>query len=167
VIVMGLSMGGTLALRLAEQHGDRVAGVVLVNASVHSEDRRLRYLPILKRISPSVRAIGNDIKRPGADELAYGRTPLRALDSLRDLWRLTVCDLGQVTQPVLLFRSAEDHVVEPSNAARILAGIGSTDVEERICANSHHVATLDYDDQAIFAASVAFSRRIAVTRTAG
>jgi carboxylesterase len=86
---------------------------------------------------------------------------------VRDLWRLTLADLGQVTQPVLLFRSAEDHVVEPSNAVRILAGIGSTDVEERICPDSYHVATLDHDDQAIFAASVAFSRRIAVTRTAG
>ena len=28
---MGLSMGGTLALRLAEEHGDEVAGLVLVN----------------------------------------------------------------------------------------------------------------------------------------
>ena len=38
VVVMGLSMGGTLALRLAEQHGDAVDGLVLVNPSVHTEN---------------------------------------------------------------------------------------------------------------------------------
>jgi carboxylesterase len=167
VIVMGLSMGGTLALRLAEQHREEVDGLVLVNASVHSEDRRLRYLPILKRIRPSVAAIGNDVKREGSTELAYTRTPLHALDSLRELWRLTVADLGRIDQPVLLFRSAEDHVVEASNAARILDGISSTDVEERICPDSYHVATLDHDDHAIFEGSLGFSRRIAVARTAG
>ena len=42
VFVMGLSMGATLALRLAEQRPDEVAGLVLVNASVTSQDRRLR-----------------------------------------------------------------------------------------------------------------------------
>src|SRR6476646_5499568 len=34
VFVMGLSMGGTLALRLAQQRGDDVAGVVVVNPSL-------------------------------------------------------------------------------------------------------------------------------------
>ena len=29
--MVGLSMGGTLALRLAEEHGDEIAGLVLVN----------------------------------------------------------------------------------------------------------------------------------------
>ena len=33
VFVMGLSMGGSLTLRLAEQHGDRISGIVLVNAA--------------------------------------------------------------------------------------------------------------------------------------
>jgi carboxylesterase len=33
VFVMGLSMGGTLALRLAEEKGDDLAGVVTVNAA--------------------------------------------------------------------------------------------------------------------------------------
>jgi carboxylesterase len=164
---MGLSMGGTLALRLAEQHVEAVDGLVLVNPSVHTESRAARYLPVLKRVVPSVRAIGNDVARAGVTELAYGRTPLRALHSLTELWSLTVADLDRVRVPVLLFRSAVDHVVEASNSARILAGIASTDVEERVLTDSFHVATLDHDAPAIFEGSLAFTRRIASARTAG
>ena len=167
VVVMGLSMGGTLALRLAEQHPDLVDGLVLVNPSVHTENPVARFLPVLKRVVPTMKAISNDVARTGVTELAYGRTPLRALHSLTELWSLTVADLGRVVAPVLLFRSAVDHVVEASNSARILAGIGSTDVEERVLANSFHVATLDHDAAAIFDGSLAFARRVASFRTAG
>ena len=167
VVAMGLSMGGTLALRLAEQHADSVDGLVLVNPSVHTENLAARYLPVLKRVRPSVKAIGNDVARTGVTELAYARTPLRALHSLTELWALTTADLGRVVAPVLLFRSAVDHVVEASNSARILAAIGSTDVEERVLADSFHVATLDHDAQAIFDGSLAFARRVASFRTAG
>ena len=167
VVVMGLSMGGTLALRLAEQHGDDVDGLVLVNPSVHTENFTARYLPVLKRVVPSLKAIGNDVAMAGVTELAYTRTPLRALHSLTELWALTVADLDRVSAPVLIFRSAVDHVVEASNGARILAGIGSTDVEERVLVDSFHVATLDHDAPAIFDGSLDFARRVASSRTAG
>lgn len=167
VVVLGLSMGGTLALRLAEQHPDAVDGLVLVNPSVHTENAVARYLPVLKRVLPSVKAIGNDIARSGVTELAYPRTPLRALHSLTELWSLTRSDLGRVVAPVLLYRSAVDHVVEASNSALVLAGIASTDVEERVLAESFHVATLDHDAEAIFTGSLAFARRVAASRRAG
>jgi carboxylesterase len=164
---MGLSMGGTLALRLAEQHGDLVDGLVLVNPSVHTENPTARFLPVLKRFVPSMKAISNDVARTGVTELAYARTPLRALHSVTELWALTVADLARVVAPVLLFRSAVDHVVEASNSARILAGVSSTDVEERVLADSFHVATLDHDAATIFEGSLAFVMRVSASRTAG
>jgi carboxylesterase len=47
VFVLGLSMGGSLSLRLAEIRGDEVRGLVLVNPSVHSENKGLVALPLL------------------------------------------------------------------------------------------------------------------------
>ena len=47
VFVMGLSMGGALALRLAEQRGE-VAGIVLVNPYVVNVRRSFKLLPVLK-----------------------------------------------------------------------------------------------------------------------
>ncbi len=166
VLVMGLSMGAALALRLAEKHGADVDGLVLVNPSVTSADPTLRAVPIIKRLVPTVAAIGNDIKRPGRTELAYARTPLRAVDSLRDLWRHVGRDLPAVTQPLLLYRSTADHIVGPESARLLLSRISSTDVTEVSCPDSYHVATLDNDDEAIFAGSLDFARRIHA-RTAG
>lgn len=165
VFVMGLSMGGTLAVRLAEQRGAQVAGIVVVNPSLHSERKELRLLPVLKHLVPSARGIGGDIQRSGVAETGYPRTPLRALDSLRELWRLTSADLRFVIQPLLVYRSRVDHVVEPSNSRALLAGVSSYDVEERILEESYHVATLDNDAARIFAGSLDFVRRIQNGRT--
>lgn len=162
VFVMGLSMGGTLTLRLAEQHQDTVTGIVLVNPSVQSENKALVALPLLKHVIPSLAGVSNDIAKPGQDEVAYDRVPLKALASLTALWALTKADLGRVTCPMLLFRSLQDHVVEPSNAAYVLSHVGSTETEERLLANSFHVATLDNDAPAILEGAWDFVQRHSV-----
>jgi carboxylesterase len=160
VVVGGLSMGGALTLRLAEQRGPRLAGLVLVNPSVTSLRHEMALLPALSKVVPSIGAIAGDIRKSGVTELAYSRTPLRAANSLRELWRLVRDDLPKITQPVLLFRSAVDHVVEPINSRIVLDSIRSTDVSEVVLADSYHVATLDYDAPTIFAGTVDFARRL-------
>jgi carboxylesterase len=120
----------------------------------------LLLLPVLHRIVPSRPGIGNDIKRSGGDEIGYDRTPLRALNSMTQLWKLTRADLPKVTAPLLLFRSAVDHVVDPSSARIILAKVSSRQATEILLNDSFHVATLDNDAPQIFDESVAFIRRI-------
>jgi carboxylesterase len=165
VVVGGLSMGGTLALHLAEQHPE-VAGLVLVNAAVASTNKQLWFLPLLKWVVRAAPGLSNDIKKPGADELAYRRTPLKPMASLVAAWKTVREDLPRVTCPVLVFRSAEDHVVDPSSAEIIRAGLGSADVTEHVLADSYHVATLDNDAPAIFAESAAFIGRVTAAQVA-
>ena len=160
VFVMGLSMGGTLTLRLAQRQGDAIAGIVLVNPSVLTLRKDAKLLPVLARIFPTWAGIIGDIAKPGAVEVGYGRIPLRAAVSLSELWQVVRADLGKVTQPVLLLRSAVDHVVEPVNAQVVLDEISSADVREIVLPHSYHVATLDNDADTIFAESVAFARRV-------
>jgi len=161
VFVMGLSMGGTLTLRLAEEHGDEIRGIALVNPSVHTERLDRFALPILHKLVGGFPGISNDIAKPGQDELAYDKIPLRAAHSLSHLWKLVKADIGQITVPVLLFRSLQDHVVEPSNAAYILEHVSSTDVQEVLLPDSYHVATLDHDAGVIVRDSLAFVQRLA------
>jgi carboxylesterase len=159
VFVAGLSMGGTLALRLAEQRSADVAGLVLVNPSLATERWDVKLaLPVLHRVVPSLRGIASDIKKPGSTELAYERTPLRAMYSLSKLWALTRADLGRINAPILLYRSSEDHVVEPLSGRLLRDGCRSCPVEERILADSYHVATLDNDAPTIFGGSVEWIR---------
>jgi len=165
VFVCGLSMGGTLVLDLAERHPE-IAGVVLVNAAVASDNKQLLLLPVLKHLVKAFPAIGGDIKKPGATEGAYDKTPLKSLSSLVAAWKRVRAGLGRITCPVLLFRSEEDHVVDPSSARIILAEIGSTDVTERLLTDSYHVATIDNDAETIFTESAAFIARVAAARPA-
>ncbi|MFZ4485222.1 MAG: alpha/beta hydrolase [Candidatus Nanopelagicales bacterium] len=160
VFVMGLSMGGSLTLRLAQTRGSEVAGIVLVNPAVHSERPDRFLLPVLQAFIPSFPGISNDIAKPGQDEGAYDRIPLKAAHSLTKLWSAVKHDIGRVTQPLLLFRSIEDHVVEPSNSAWILANVSSADLTEVLLPDSYHVATLDNDAEKIFEGSAAFVRRV-------
>jgi carboxylesterase len=158
VFVCGLSMGGCLALRLAEERGGQVAGLVLVNPSVIDKNRALLAVPVLKRLIGSVKGVTDDIKRPGAVEYGYDRVPLRALDSLRDLWKTTRDDLAKITAPLLVFRSAEDHVVKPMSTQIVMQRVSSPVATEQVLHDSYHVATLDFDADAIFAGTAEFVR---------
>ncbi|MDQ3616555.1 MAG: alpha/beta fold hydrolase [Actinomycetota bacterium] len=160
VVVGGLSMGGGLVLKLAADRGSDVSGVVLVNAAVASSNKQLRAVPLLKRVIPSMAGIGNDIKKSGQQEYGYDRVPLKALGSMLAAWKEVRRDLPKVTQPILLFRSSEDHVVDPSSARIIASQVSSREVQERILENSYHVATLDNDAPVIFEESVQFVRRV-------
>ncbi len=160
VFVAGLSMGGCLALRVAEERGADVAGLVLVNPSVGSTDKRLFATPVLKRFVSSIKGIKGDILKPQVVEDGYDRLPLRALDSLRELWKTTVAGLGSVRSPVLLLRSAVDHVVEPLSASLIKERVTRAAVTERVLEHSYHVATLDNDAELIWAESAAFIAQV-------
>jgi carboxylesterase len=166
VVVMGLSMGGGLALRIAELHGSDVTGLVVVNPLVSSENKLLVALPVIKTVVPWVKGVGNDIAMPGQDEGCNDRMPTKALHSLMQGCALVRADLGRVTQPLLLFRSSADHVVDASSSAYVLEHVASTDVEERVLTRSYHVATLDYDAPEIVAGSLAFVRRLAAAPAA-
>ena len=163
VVVGGLSMGGALSLQLAQEHGPRISGLVLVNPAVKFDDPRTLLLPVLKHVVGSLAGVGNDIKKAGVTELAYTRTPLKAAHSQLTAWQSVVRDLPEVTQPVLLLRSPQDHVVPASSSALILSRISSLDVTEILLEDSYHVATIDNDAQRIFDESAKFIERTTQT----
>jgi carboxylesterase len=160
VVVAGLSMGGCLALRLAEERGEQVAGIVLVNPFLSSNRRELALLPVLKFLVPSLRGVVNDIRKPDQDEHGYHRLPLKALAQVTSMWKVVVPDLDRVAQPLLYFRSEDDHVIDASSSATIRHGVSSSDIEERTLGESFHVATLDHDAERIVAESAEFVARV-------
>ena len=139
VFVMGLSMGGTLVLRLAELRPAQVAGVVVVNASLATERKDAKLLPVLKHLIPAMPGIGSDVKKPGVTELAYSKIPLKAAHSLQQAWPVVRADLPKITAPVLVYRSRVDHVVEPVSGRALLAGLTGATVEERVLEDSFQI----------------------------
>lgn len=160
VVLAGLSMGGALMLRLAADHPEKVRGIVVVNPAVSTERKDVLALPMLKHVIGAFPGISDDIKKPGVTEHGYTKTPLRAADSMMTAWKSLRADLHRVTAPLLYFKSATDHVVDPSSQRIIVGSVGSTDLEVRMLADSYHVATLDNDAETIFAESAEFIDRV-------
>jgi carboxylesterase len=160
VVLCGLSMGGLLSLALAQEHGRDIAGLVVVNPAVDSNRKDVKLLPVLKHVVPAFPAIGNDIKKPGQEEHAYPRTPLKAAASLfKEMPRVRE-RLAEITQPLLMFRSRVDHVLDPSSGRAIMSRVSSRDLEEVVLEESYHVATLDNDAPMIFDRSSSFIARV-------
>ena len=154
---MGLSMGGTLAIRLAEQRPDDVDGLVLVNPSLLTKrpDRHAAAACCSCSSRRSSRSAATS-RSPASPSWPTTGCPVKAAYSLSKLWLITRTDLGKVTQPILIFRSREDHVVEPDSCVMLKDKVSSSDVREVVLEDSYHVATLDNDAETIFAGSLEF-----------
>ncbi|MFE7931742.1 alpha/beta hydrolase [Streptomyces sp. NPDC057456] len=161
VFVAGLSMGGALALRLAAKHGEGVDGVIVVNPANRVHGLSAYALPVARHLVRTTKGITSDIAKEGVLESGYDRVPLHSAHSLRTFLRMVDGELPQVTQPLMLLHSAQDHVVPAADTARVLGRVSSTDVTEILLEQSYHVATLDHDADRIFEESYAFIARIA------
>src|SRR3954452_8856556 len=71
VFVFGMSMGGALTLHLAAQHGSAISGIVLVNPSVKADSHKIKAVPVLRHLTPSVPGIVSDIAMEGMEEVGY------------------------------------------------------------------------------------------------
>ena len=154
--VVGLSMGGTLAVWLGERHPE-IAALVLVNPLIEPPDAdAVAFIDAMIEGGDEVApGIGSDIAFEGAVESAYPELPLRAARSLFAGAGHVAAQLGSVTAPVLLFSSTQDHVVPPVSGDRLVAGVKGR-VDRIMLERSFHVATLDYDKDEIEARAVKF-----------
>jgi len=149
VVVVGLSMGGTLSCWLGERHSE-IAGLVLINPLVRSIPAD--QVDLLRGMADAgetlMDGIGSDIAQPDVAELSYSQTPIRPLLSLLEAADEVGAKLADITCPVLLLSSRDDHVVPPVNGDDIVAALA--DRCERVwLERSFHVVTLDYDREEI------------------
>jgi carboxylesterase len=159
-IAVGLSVGGLLSLRLAQTRGDDLAGLVLINPFLGTDDPKARLLPILRLAIPSFPGVINDIAKPDQDEIGYDRLPLRALHSITQLQKQVVAALPDTHVPTLLLTSRKDNVLGTFSSTLVPAKIGAADFEHIWLERSHHVATLDYDYDTILEATVKLAERV-------
>ncbi|MBK8461364.1 MAG: alpha/beta fold hydrolase [Micropruina sp.] len=158
VFVAGISMGAALALKLAEQHPDDVAGLVLVNPAVQGYPK-LALVPFIKYLMPAANGMDSEISLPGGFDHSYPQTPLRTVQSMMQLWSEVRSWLDLVRCPLLVFRSDIDRVVPGSPADVVVRQVSSTEIQLRPLTRSGHVATKDYDADQIFAESLDFFDR--------
>jgi len=143
VVTMGQSMGASVVLSVVAARPHEVDGIALTNPYVF--DRRLLAVPIGSRFLRNVNGVSGDIRKPGQDELGDTVMPVPAIAQMAAMMKHVRAALPEIRQPIVVFRSEQDHVVPRSNAEKVLERIGSVRKELVLCPNSYHVVTLDHD----------------------
>lgn len=156
VFVVGLSFGGALALHLAAEHPDRVAGVVTLATFLESKDPRRFVVPVVRHVIKSVPGVGNDIADPEGREIVYERVPTRASQHMLRFVRRVRSELPAVRCPILVLHGRNDHVAHPGIATMVMDRVGSTDKELVWLERSYHVITKDYDRQEVLDRTLEF-----------
>jgi carboxylesterase len=156
VAIVGLSMGGTLAVHVAAHRPD-VAAFVFINPYVKHQGVEWDELAqsMLAMGVETYDSIGSDVKKEGVVETSYDQTPIATAVTLLEAVKVVNDQLGSITAPSLLFTSTEDHVVEVDNGDELVK-MSSGPVERIWLENSFHVATLDNDRDLIETAALEF-----------
>jgi carboxylesterase len=159
VVVVGLSMGGSLTAWLGTRHPE-LAGLAFINPAVTMpSDMPDGVQAMLDGGEEYIVGIGSDIADPDSTEMAYEKTPLKPLLSLVEAEEATHPHLAAIGCPSLIITSRQDHVVPPENSDD-LANAVSGPVERIWLERSFHVATLDYDKADVESAVVEFACRV-------
>lgn len=130
IYLVGAGVGGLLALRLAAEAPERLAGLAVVGLPYRFSSTApvlplLRGTHILKRWI-SRRADQPFLERePEYPHLAYRQVPVRCLYQLRELIADLVRQWPRVNCPAFLAQADEDPLLEPDSTRRVHEALGS------------------------------------------
>lgn len=154
VFVIGISLGGALALQLASKKSD-IAKLILLAPAI---EPRLLF-KIGKHLFNFLNLIhvrywfhiAGDSKKPEIYEIGYKKTPISALRELYDCIQKTRLILPEVQTDTLIFQSRNDHVINPKGAQLIYQKINSRNKELIWLSNSYHAIASDFDGKGVLA----------------
>lgn len=158
IFITGLSLGGGLALYLAGKHPE-LSGIILINNACVFTDPAFWFVPIIKKIVPSVKGVASDIADPNEKEIAYDRTPTNGVHEMLKMLKIMRPMLKDITLPILIFKSRQDHVIPIKSAIYTYNNLGGKSNELIWLEKSYHVAPLDYDKDLIAEKSIEFIRK--------
>lgn len=161
VVVVGLSMGGTLTLWLAAQHPE-ITGIVCINPAAQpvGEEMIAGIQSMIDGGLETIDSIGSDIADPNVKESSYDATPLRpALSMFSEGVAPLALRYPQIKIPMLLINSINDHVVDPAQGTYLEEHYGGA-VERVMLEQSFHVATQDLEKHIVNAKTLEFAQRV-------
>lgn len=143
IFVVGHSMGGLFALKLATIH--KVDKIVSIAAPIFiAEETDLKSLPprekcgnlfVIRHRKPL-----EDV--PPAANKVYKKTPLISVHELLDIIEEIRNILPKITAPILILHGEEDHTAKPESAEYIEKNIGSKFAKKIMIPDSGHLLPL-------------------------
>jgi len=151
IVVVGQSMGGSLALHLAAHY--EFNAVVTLAGAVFLNDWRLKLLPIAKNfVRYQYKSKGPDIRSQAAKRksVAYHKYPVQSVIQLMRLLDHVREDLMDIFQPILLLHSQKDHVVPFENMNYIFNHVSSHIKTKVALSHSYHILSVDTEKDKVF-----------------
>ena len=162
VFVVGLSMGGLVALALAAEA--RVDAAIVVGVPLRLRQTAVRLVPVAKRfVRFFPKSGGSDLRDPAARARhpSSDRLPLASVHELLRLQRRVRALLPRIETPLLVAHGALDRTADPGDAREILRSVASAEREHLSLTESGHVVPVDRDAPRFVAAAVEFLSRYA------
>jgi carboxylesterase len=150
-VVMGLSMGGILALILAARHP--VEAVCSFSTPYDlPKDPRLKFLPWIYWMIPKQPKGKSDWHDPEISKthIDYPYFPTRSIMELRDLLTVLRSEVPAIKAPAFFAQSHGDHTIPPESLDYLINHVSSEIKEELWVENSGHVIIKDLEKEKAF-----------------
>jgi len=180
VYVAGLCIGAVLALRLAIERPQQVAGLALVSTTLAYDGWQMpwyRFLAPLAYHTPLRRVLAWPERHPyglkndrlrewvaramqteGVSEAGAAQLPLSGVHEAQRMIRAVRRDIGRVRAPALVLHAIEDDVASPRSASFVALNVGSSVVRTVLYRDSYHILTLDNDKESVAQEAIGFFR---------
>lgn len=178
IAIVGFSMGGLLALRLARLYPERIAALVIMAAPLRMRPFQTRGVRALCRLPVDFRSYplacipklkGSDVSDPEMRDAnpSLRAFPISAVTSLFQLMDTVRADLPSVRAPTLVIHGRQDHTVPMEDSLELTGSLGSEVIERLWLERSFHIVTLDVERSAVSSAITAFLGRHLAAGAAG
>ena len=186
LVVAGLSVGAVLALALAEERPEDVAGVCALSTIFRYDGWTIPFYTRFAFLIPWLRRLGIGRYRMFMEQPPYGikdeqlrrhivermlaghsaeaglpGNPWWTIQEMRGLSARVLPRLGQVRAPCLAIHASHDDVASVSNAQAIARGVVQAPVELVLLDDSYHMITVDRERRTVIARCADFVGRIA------
>ena len=167
VAIVGFSMGGLLALRLARLYPERISALAVMSAPLRLRPfqvmgiRAVGRLPVdyARRAWAAVpKLFGSDVSDPAmrVDNPSLHAFPVAALGNLLDLMDTVRPDLPAVRQPTLVVHGRQDHTVPMDDSLELTGSLGSDVIERLWLDRSFHIVAQDVERAMVLEAVTRF-----------
>jgi carboxylesterase len=154
VYVIGLSMGGSIALHLAAHY--EVEGIVALAPGLHLKNKFSFLSHVLYPLYPySKKWFGPDIKA-SVDTITYNKIPVKSLSELLCMFKHLQDDLTDINAPLLIIYAQKDHVINSKSAQEIYHKASSKNKRILSLNDSYHIITLDTEKEQVFRETINF-----------
>lgn len=184
VVLGGLCMGGMLAAAVAQQMGQRVAGLVLMSPTFAydgwgmSPIRHLRHVgywtgidrffsvkerePFGVKNEKIRKWIVRELQERSVCAAGPARIPLRALREADRMMKVARQYLQNIDCPLLIIHARQDEITTFESVRRVFDGVPQVDKQLAVLENSYHMISIDNDRQQVATLIADFVQRVSV-----